>query len=154
MHLGCEHTRYSYHFTILQKVMCAHKILGTIKRSLFTAELTQELLVLLNLCADVYLSWALLLLLLLACPCWCAIGHPFNFVYWLQPEKNAASLAEINTSDPRPVQDPDTFSHLWTASHWCESEVTAMERRRIDYSGFWVEKNPKPVTTLGPHYHW
>lgn len=76
--------------------MCAHKILGTIKRSLFTAELTQELLVLLNLCADVYLSWPLLLLLLLACPCWCAIGHPFNFVYWLQPEKNAVSLNEIN----------------------------------------------------------
>lgn len=66
------------------------------KRSLFIAELTQELLVLLNLCADVYLSWPLLLLLLLACPCWCAIGHPFNFVYWLQPEKNAVPLTEIN----------------------------------------------------------
>lgn len=71
--------------------MCACKILATIKK-----ELTQELLVLLNLCADVYLSWPLLLLLLLACPCWCAIGHPFNFVHWLQPEKNAVSLTEMN----------------------------------------------------------
>lgn len=32
MHLGCEHTRYSYHLTILQKVMCACKILATIKK--------------------------------------------------------------------------------------------------------------------------
>lgn len=57
------------------------------------------------------------------------------------------------TSDPRPVQDPDTFCHPWTATHWCGSEVTAMKKGRIDYNGFWVEKNPKPVMTLWLHSH-
>lgn len=82
--------------------------LGTINTKLLLfPELTQELLVLLNLCADVYLSWPLLLLLLLASPCCSAIGHPFNFVHWFQPDKNVerGHCAEINChfwSTPRP----------------------------------------------------
>lgn len=146
-------TQDTHIITILQKVMCAYKIFATTKMKPLHYETHP------GIAGTVEpVCWCLPVLTLAAAV---AAGLHLLMCHWssLQLCVLASTWKECSvihwtvTSDPHPDQDPDTFSQPWTATYWCGSEVTAMEKWKIDYSSFWAEKNPKPVMTLWLHSH-